>query len=322
MNQNGTFRVSLTTLAAVLTALLIFCAPIAAQDAVPEALQEEEQTPAEVDEQVQQASEAAETMPVSPADEESGGVPVQSLVGPLQLLAHPVYPPEQTRLVFQPLVDYLNEATGLQIELVVERNYHRYWINARNGDAPALILEDAHMISWRMNNFDYQPLVTAGEPMTFSLLATGMEGESLNDFYGQPISTLPSPSLGFLVLTRWYSNPLQQPQIQSTATSWLDAVEMVFSAEAAAAMAPRPLAERYPNLIAVETSPEFPGLTLSASPDVPEDVRQKLIDAMIVLHANDEHHAALFEIDVDRFVPADPADYLGLDDWFRGIFRM
>ncbi|MFO7764667.1 MAG: PhnD/SsuA/transferrin family substrate-binding protein [Wenzhouxiangellaceae bacterium] len=248
-------------------------------------------------------------------------VPIQSLTGPLEILVNPVYPPDQARLVYQPLLDYLNDTTGLEVTLAVDRNFHRYWLNARRNEAPPLILEDAHMVAWRMNNFDYQPLVTTAEPITFSLLTTGaMADDSLGDFVGRRITSLPSPSLGYLVLADWFSNPLQQPRIQSTATSWLDAVEMVFSAEADAAIAPDNLVARYPNLYPVETSTEFPGLTLSASPDVPDDVRRTLIDAMTVLHDDEDHHAALFELDIDRFVVADPEIYADMEQWLSTIF--
>ncbi|MGB0515268.1 MAG: PhnD/SsuA/transferrin family substrate-binding protein, partial [Wenzhouxiangellaceae bacterium] len=82
------------------------------------------------------------------------------------------------------------------------------------------------------------------------------------------------------------------------------------------------LAARYPNLYPVATSEELPGLTLSAAPDVPEDVRQRLIEALTTLHENTDHHAALFELDIDRFEPADPARYSGLEQWLSSIFRI
>ena len=158
--------------------------------------------------------------------------------------------------------------------------------------------------------------------MKVSSAAGALADDSLEDFVGRRISSLPSPSLGYLVLADWFDNPLQQPLILSTATSWLDAVEMVFSAEADAAIAPNNLAARYPNLYPVETSREFPGLTLSASPDLPADVRQTLIDAMTVLHEDETHHAALFELDIDRFINVDPETYEGLEDWLSAIFSL
>ena len=256
----------------------------------------------------------------SATDEE---VPVQSLTGVLEILIHPVYPAAQARLVYQPLLDYLNAVTGFEFTLRVERNFHRYWIKAQRNESPPLILEGAHIAAWRMQNFDYQPLITTAEPTTFSLLTTGaMADDSLGDFVGRRISSLPSPSLGHLILADWFDNPLQQPLIQSTATSWLGAVEMVFSAEVDAAIAPDNLVGRYPNLYPVETSTEFPGLTLSASPDVPEDVRQTLIDAMTLLHEDADHHAALFELDIDRFVAADPDRYEGLEKWLSTVFSL
>lgn len=250
-------------------------------------------------------------------------VPVQSLTGPLELLVNPVYPPDQARLVYQPLINYLNESTGLDIRLSVDRNFHRYWLNARRNEAPHLILEDAHLAAWRMANFDYRPLVATDSPITFSLLTTGaLADDSLDDFVGRRISSLPSPSLGYLMLADWFENPLQQPIILSTATSWLDAVEMVFSAEADATIAPNNLVARYPNLYPVATSPELPGLTLSASPNLPQDISETLIDAMTALHDDETYHAALFELDIDRFVRADPQDYEGLEEWLSTIFSL
>ncbi|MDT8449223.1 MAG: PhnD/SsuA/transferrin family substrate-binding protein [Wenzhouxiangellaceae bacterium] len=276
----------------------------------------------------QQSAEPAAEQSAEPAAEQTAEqapeVPVQeSLTGSFELLANPVYPPDRARLVYQPLIDYLNDATGLEIELVVDLNFHRYWLDARRNEAAPLVLEDAHMAAWRMAHFDYRPLVTTSDSLTFSLLTSGAYADdSLEDFVGRRIASLPSPSLGYVVLADWYDNPMQQPLIQSTATSWLDAVEMIFSAEADAAIAPENLVERYPNLYPVRTSVEFPGLTLSASPDVPDDVRRKLIEAMTTLHDDADHHSALFELDIDRFVEADPANYRGLEEWLSTIFAL
>lgn len=267
-------------------------------------------------------TEQPESDPPAQSDADSE-VPVQSLTGTLGLLVAPDFPPDRAELIYQPLIDYLNDVAGLDIELVVARNYHRYWLDARRDETPPLVFEEAHIAAWRMQEFGYEPLVATAQPQTYSLLTTGaLADEPLSAFIGSPISSLPSPSLGYLMLARWYPNPLQQPLILSTATSWLDAVEMVFSAEAQAAVAPATLASRYPNLYPVATSEELPGPTLSASPDVPEDVRQRLTEALTTLHENTDYHAALFELDIDRFVPAEPERYEGLEEWLSSIFRI
>ncbi|MBY6205779.1 PhnD/SsuA/transferrin family substrate-binding protein [Halomonas denitrificans] len=258
--------------------------------------------------------------------DESGGaedVTVQEMTGPIEILVNPVYLPDQAELVYQPLVDYLRAETGLDLRLTTVRNFHRYWLEARRNDAAPLVLEDAHMAAFRRNNFGYVPLVTTSRPVSFSLLASNASMEpTLAEFVGKRVSTLPSPSLGFLILTDWYENPLQQPVVLSNATSWLDAVEIVFSMEADAAIVPQSIAEKYPNLITIATSEEIPGLTLSAAPSVPESVRDAVTQAMISLHENSDYHAALFELDVDQFVEADPADYRDLDAWLDNIFSL
>ncbi len=266
---------------------------------------------------------AAET---TDATEQSAGtddVAVQEMTGPIEILVNPVYLPDQAELVYQPLVDYLREETGLDLRLTTVRNFHRYWLEARRNDAAPLVLEDAHMAAFRRNNFGYVPLVTTSRPISFSLLASNASMEpTLGEFVGKRVSTLPSPSLGFLILTDWYENPLQQPVVLSNATSWLDAVEIVFSMEADAAIVPQSIAEKYPNLITIATSEEIPGLTLSAAASVPQSVRDAVTEAMVSLHENPDYHAALFELDVDQFVEADPADYRDLDAWLDNIFSL
>ena len=307
--------------------LLAFFATMAiAQDAEPPADSEAAAQPsADPDSESPPGPETvaqSESGPPAESDADSE-VPVQSLTGTLGLLVAPDFPPERAELIYQPLIDYLNDVAGLDIELVVARNYHRYWLDARRDETPPLVFEEAHIAAWRMQEFGYEPLVATAQPQTYSLLTTGaLADEPLSAFIGSPISSLPSPSLGYLMLARWYPNPLQQPLIFSTATSWLDAVEMVFSGEAQAAVAPATLAARYPNLYPVATSGELPGPTLSASPEVPEDVRQRLIEALTTLHENTDHHAALFELDIDRFERADRDRYEGLEEWLSSIFRI
>lgn len=278
---------------------------------------------------VAQTSESTEESSVSAGadaaatDSAGAEVPTRSLTGPLGLLVHPVYPPEQARLVFQPLVEYLNESTDLTFELEVARNFHRYWLESRRGDVPALVLEDAHLSAWRMEQFGYRPLVTARGGKTYSLLTSGaLADDPLPAFVGRRIASLPSPSLGYLLLADWFSNPLQQPQIMSTATSWLDAVEMVFSAEAEAAIAPDTLVSKYPNLYPIAISPELPGLTLTASPEIPEDIADALTEALTQLQENPDYQAVLFELDIDGFDASDPDDFEDLEEWLDPIFSL
>ena len=237
------------------------------------------------------------------------------------LQAHPVFTAEQSAAVFQPLADYLSESTGYRFELQTPRDFHRHWLDIRRGGLPDLVVEDAHLIALRMNRYGYEPLVRAEQPATFSLMTT-LPGTDLKlaDFIARPVTTLPAPSLGHLVLASWYPNPMQQPRIQSTARSWLDAVESVFSMEADAAIVPHNLVSRYVNMTEVVVSTEFPHLSVAASPRLDKEVREAVRRALLELHEDPDQFGVLHELDIERFVIASGDEYLGLENWLDWVY--
>jgi|GEM_PF-598736 len=298
-----------------------------------EDLPEEDQEPAPeaTPEEVEEAREAAdvleqdETGPdFQPEDEDIPETPeIESPERTLQLLVHPVFPPFQAEQVFQPLIDYLEEVTPYEIELNTPRDFHKYWLDARRGEQPHLILEDSHMAAWRMDRYDYLPIVRAADPEQFSLLTSAeFADDELNQFVARRVSTLPAPSLGYVVLANWFPNPMQQPRTLSNAQTWMDAVEIIFAFEADAAMVPYSLVARYPNLYPVEESEEFPGLTLSVSQDVDSGIARNIAEALLVLQDNPDHYTVLNEMDVEFFEAADPDEYEGLEELLKVLFAL
>lgn len=313
--------------------LLAFCGAVMATAQEEESTADQPQQTGEepTEQQAQDGAEAAEpasaeaaeaeadteaedaTQPASPAAEAATFV----------LQAHPIFPPEQAELVYRPLVDYLNETLPYRFDLQTSPDFHRYWLGIRRGNTPDLVLEEPHLTAYRMSEYDYTPLVKAVTPITYSLLTSGNNAESsLQDFVGRRISTMPAPSLGYLVLTDWFDNPMQQPLIQSNANSWLNAVEIVFAMEADAAIVPHNLVERYRNMVNVQTSREFPGTTIAAAPSVGSEIRSEIREALVVLHEDEDHFAALNELDVDRFVAAEPSEYEGLEEWLQLVYSV
>lgn len=277
----------------------------------------ESQEPA--DEQAADEQQAA-AEPAEITNEPAGAV---SAAESFVFQGHPIFTPDQAELVYQPLVDYLNDVLPYRFELETPPDYHRYWLSARRGENPHLVLEEPHLVSYRMARHDYTPLVRAEEPITYSLLTSvGNEDSSVQDFVGQRVSSMPAPSLGYLILADWFDNPMQQPMIQSNASSWLDAVEIVFSMEADAAIVPHNLVSRYVNMQNVLTSQEFPGVTIAASAAVPEDIQQEIRNALLELHEDEAHFAALNELDIDQFVSADASNYEDLDEWLSLVYSI
>lgn len=291
--------------------------PETAQDERDEAADQQQGDDAAMDAEAMAPAEEASAEPTADATDAAEAAATFVFQG------HPIFTPEQAELVYRPLVNYLNDALPYRFELALAPDYHRYWLSIRRGENPHLVLEEPHLVAFRMERYDFTPLVRASEPITYSLLTT-MGGEAIDtdDFIGRRVSSMPAPSLGYLVLADWFDNPMQQPIIQSNASSWLDAVEIVFSMEADAAVVPHNLVSRYVNMLNVRTSQPFPGVTVAASPEVPAEIQEEIRQALLRVHEDEEHFAAVHELDVDRFIEADPSNFEGLEDWLKLVYTI
>ena len=229
-----------------------------------------------------------------------------------KIVAEPIYPPDKAQKVYKILIDYLNKTTGEKFTLVAPRNYHFYWRDLKQTDGVDFAIDEAHLADYRIQRFKYLPLVHAAEQTSYTLVTMADLGsKGLEGLVGKKIVSMPAPSLGYALLLTLYPNPIQQPDIESNASSWADAVEIVFSGEADAAIIPTWLKDTYPNLIPVKTSKGFPGTLISANPAVPEPVRKKVKDALLKLDADADAHQLMFELGVTKFVEASAGDYAG-----------
>ena len=238
------------------------------------------------------------------------------------VVVQPDYAPERSQQVFQPLIEYLNNATGHTFNLITPRDFHDYWKQIQAGQKPDLIIDEAHLTDLRIKRDGYIPLARFAEDVSYSLLTTAnYSGESSRTFVGRTIISMPAPSLGYLVLAEQFNNPMVQPEISSLAQSWTDGIAIVFAMEAEAAMSPSWLADEYPNLHPVFTSTDFPGMTVSAGPSVDLESRNAIRDALLSLHEQPEHHATLLELNTSQFIATRIRDYRGYSDLLELIYH-
>jgi ABC-type phosphate/phosphonate transport system substrate-binding protein len=235
----------------------------------------------------------------------------------------PNYTPEMAREVYQPLLDYLGKATGETFVLVTPSSYSNYWRDFLKADSTDFSYEEAHFADYRIQRANFVPLVRKAEATTYTLLAnTEYEGKDISALLGSGIATMPAPSLGYALLMQFFPDPVQQPKLLSSAASWRDTVQIVFGGEAEAAIIPSWIAsaDGYPNLVTLKTSREFPGTAILASPSVPEDVRNKVRDALLNVEGAPELGELLLELGITRFVAAKPADFAGNQDMLSGFY--
>jgi hypothetical protein len=229
------------------------------------------------------------------------------------------YPAAQAAEVYKPLLDYLKKSTGHTFKLKASRNYHAQWRAIMVNEPVDFVYEDAHFADYRMNRQGFLPLARNVENASYLLLAE-TSSSTVDQLIGMPIASMSSPSLGYLLLGENYRNPMQQPEVKSFAATWKDGVEMVFNQEAKAAMAPRFIAELYPNLNVVLRSREIPGRLVLASNKVPADVRKAVSNALLKIHTSNDGFTALNEIGTAQFVLPNRADYVGQERMLRSVF--
>lgn len=238
-----------------------------------------------------------------------------------RLMVEPIYTPDRAAEVYKPLIDYLNKATGHQFTLVAPRNYHFFWRDVRQNTPVDFMLAEPHITDYRITRFGAVPLVRTAEKTSYTLLASDqLDNPTLQTLVGRSIVTMPSPSLGFALLLELYPNPVSQPNILSSASSWLDGVDIVFAGEADATIVPTWVKDQYPSLIPLVTSREFPGTALSASANVDEATRTAVRDALLALHEDPTLFEVLNELKVSRFEPTSAEEYAGNEAMLKGFF--
>ncbi|MGH9726040.1 MAG: PhnD/SsuA/transferrin family substrate-binding protein, partial [Candidatus Acidiferrales bacterium] len=233
----------------------------------------------------------------------------------------PAYPADRVAEIYAPLMTYLSKATGQHFTLVTARNYHFYWRDIQNSVKTDFAFDEAHLADYRIEHAHFEPLVHTAEPTSYTLVSNiDIGNKGLEGLVGHRIVTMSAPSLGYSLLLTFYPNPILQPDIATTATSWRDATDRVFAGEADAAMIPTWLKDQYPNLTPVKTSRSYPGQCVVASPDVSADLREKVKQALLKLDTDADASKLLFDLGVTKFVPATAAEYVGDDQLLKNFF--
>ena len=237
------------------------------------------------------------------------------------LAIQPILSQEQIKKNYKPLADYLSKATGQKITIATQRSFIFYWHKMRKGKKGFdLVLDAAHFTDYRVQNLGYTVLAKLPDTVSFSIVTKEdnfiIDVEELTS---KRIATMPSPSLGAVRLEELFPNPMRLP-IYAWELNTNDAVESVLSGKVDAAIIPTSLASTFEGLNTVMTTEPVPHMAMSASPEVPAEIAEKIRQALIKANSTASGKKMLSDMKIEKFEAADNASYAGYAELLQDVY--
>jgi hypothetical protein len=245
----------------------------------------------------------------------AGGFPGLARAANYTLTVEPNFPADQLREVYGPLLSYLNRSTGHRFTVRAAANFNEHWRDLRSGAKTEFVFEEAHFFDYRRKRSGALGVARTQEGSAFVIAVADPEiaAEGRDGIVGRTVASLGAPNLAYVLVFDSFRNPLAQPEVRSISSKWSDGPDLVFSGDVEGTLLPAYMASENPALTEIWRSRELPGRVFSASPELPQDVRQKVSDALLKLHEDPEAYAVMTELRTERMVPVDEAAYDGLE---------
>ncbi|HAI59036.1 MAG TPA: hypothetical protein DCM32_04055 [Xanthomonadaceae bacterium] len=239
----------------------------------------------------------------------------QAAAAEYTLTVEPTFPAAQLREVYGPLLSYLERRTGHRFNVRAATGFNQHWRDLRAGAPAELVFEEGHFFDYRRQRSGFVALVRTQEDSAYAIAVAdpAIAAEGRDGIVGRTVASLGAPNLGDVLVFDEFRNPLAQPEMRPISSKWSDGPDLVFAGDVEATLLPAYLASENPALTEVWRSRTVPGRVLSASPQLPQEVRRTIAEAMRALHEDPEAFAVMNELRTERFVEVDVAAYAGLE---------
>lgn len=241
--------------------------------------------------------------------------PASAADSELVLAVQPILEEGLTRKAFQPLCDYLAQATGRPCRLLTSPNFYAYWNTVRLSTAFNLVLDAAHFTDYRVQKLGFELLAKVPDTVTYSLVTR--DNELLLDaaeLVGKRVATLGIPSIGAARLNGLFPNPSRQP-VTIEVGGAEQGMRLLLDRKVNAAILPTPIVAQQMasagGVAVVLTTDPIPHIGLSAAPSLDANIRSALRLALLSAHNSENGRQMLKQIGFERFDPATAAVYAG-----------
>lgn len=236
------------------------------------------------------------------------------------LSVQPVLPADQIQKNYQPLVKFLSEKTGHNIQVKTYRNFLTYWARMQKARDMHFILDAAHFTDFRVKRKNYRVLAKFPDTVSFTVV-TGEDTFvfDMEELISKRIATMAPPGMGAVRLNSMFPNPVRLP-FYIEASNSVEAVNKVLDGSVDAAIIPSPLVGNYENLNSITSTDPVPHMALSASSEVPAEVAMAVKQALLDASRTEQGKKMLEEMKIEYFEDANAEVYAGYADLLDGIF--
>jgi ABC-type phosphate/phosphonate transport system substrate-binding protein len=239
-----------------------------------------------------------------------------SIAATLDFAIQPILGEEETRESFKPLADFIAKVTGDEVVIHTARDFPEYWVNQKKNNPYEIMMDNAFFTDYRNEKENWESLVKIPGLVSYTLVVTADNAVfDANELVGKSIASLMPPAPSGVFLGQMFKNPLRQPSIVPTNSAG-ESMQKLVDGEVTGAIVPTPLVNQAlqegRDLVVVKTSVQIPHVAISVSPNVSEEKREKIRQALLEADKNAEGQAMLKKIGFNNFEPADPSLYSGL----------
>lgn len=233
------------------------------------------------------------------------------------LAVQPIFSSNKIEKLYKPMVDYLSEETGETIVLKTFGGFKSYWYHMKRMKGFDLVLDGANFTDYRIQKDSYKVIARLPNTVSFTLVTRGdLFVLDLEELIPYKIATVAAPSMAGIRLKQMYPDPKARP-VFILAQSYEASIKLILNGTADAAIIPTPLVGRHSSLNVVETTEPTPAIAFSASPNVPDDLCDKLKLALINSSKTDKGKKMLVSAGLNQFINGSNEMYNGYADLMK-----
>jgi len=239
-----------------------------------------------------------------------------AMAATLDFAIQPILGEKATVEAFSPLADFFAKITGDEVKIHTARDFPEYWVNQKKNNPYEIMMDNAFFTDYRNEKEGWISIAKIPGLVSYTLIVTADNAVfEADELVGQKIASLMPPAPSGIFLGQMFRNPLRQPYITPTNSSE-ESLQYLLDGKVMGAIIPTPLVnmalQEGKDLVVVKTSVQIPHVAISVSPNVSEEMRDKIRTALLEADKNDEGKALLKKLGFSNFEPADPSGYAGL----------